>query len=61
MKTNEIRTDRKHSLTTPEHASVLYSTMSPFKSSPGLIRNPKGQKFFFEKREKKFKDIFLFP
>jgi len=34
MKKNEIRTDRNHPLTTPEHVSILQSTMSSSKSSP---------------------------
>jgi hypothetical protein len=59
MKKNEIRKDRKYSLTTPEHGSVLQSTMSPFKSFPsGFKENQRGRnslegkekKIFFHKR-----------
>ncbi len=66
MKKNEIRTDRKHTLTTPEHVSVPRSSehyvfFEEFSFRLfGFLRNPKGQKFFFGK-EKNDKSIFLFP
>ena len=59
MKKNEIRTDRKHPLTTPEYASVLQSTMSSSKRSPSGRKEPKGQ-ILFRKRGKR-QSIFLFP
>jgi hypothetical protein len=54
MKKNEIRTDRKHPLTTPEQASVLRALCPPSRVLLQVAKNPKRQKFFLGKFGIKF-------
>jgi hypothetical protein len=59
MKKNEIRTDRKHPLTTPKNVSVRQNTMYSSKRSPSGRKEAQRQKFFLGK-EKKTKAFFFF-
>jgi hypothetical protein len=52
MKKNEIRTDRKHPLTTPEHASVLRALCLPSRVPPPGCVEPEEEEILFRKREK---------
>jgi hypothetical protein len=42
MKKNEIRTDRKHPLTTPEQASVLRAPFVPLQEFSSRLRRTRG-------------------
>jgi hypothetical protein len=53
MNKNEIRTNRKLPLPTPEHASVLRAFCLPSRVLLQVARTRRGRNSFYEKRKKK--------